>query len=352
MIVVIPSCRQIRLEHLEPLIEHGARFFVIDDTEGSIRVDHPQFQTFHWGDRRRLLGDHEIAIPKRNGACRDLGFYLAWKEGDADEIVIAIDDDCVVEHEDFPAQVAACLGELVRPEARGQGRHFNIFDLFDSPTEAEIFPRGFPYSARVDYREWEFSEQSPRAAKFNLGLWRGAFDINAIDKTRLRETFFPGASLRAQSVTLPPGALISVCSGNMHFRRELIPAVYQLPMHVGIMQEWTIDRYGDIWAGFLLKTLMDVRGDVMSAGGPMVFHSREAKYEGNLPKEHLAHLVNEEFLEILEELREVVAPGDYLEMMTQAHEHFLRRRPSARPMLRSYLDHLTPRLGAWISALN
>jgi hypothetical protein len=80
MIVVIPSNRSINLDHLGPLIESGARFVVVDDSPGSIRIDHPQFRVFSWADRERLLGAHDVAIPRRNGACRDLGFVVAWKE--------------------------------------------------------------------------------------------------------------------------------------------------------------------------------------------------------------------------------------------------------------------------------
>ena len=107
---------------------------------------------------------------------------------------------------------------------------------------------------------------------FNLGLWREYFDVNAIDKLQGPQFCYPDAELQHDSVILPDASLISVCSMNMQFRREVIPAVYQLPMHVEVMPGWVIDRYGDIWGGFILKTLMDLRGDRMAAGGPMIRH--------------------------------------------------------------------------------
>lgn len=45
----------------------------------------------------------------------------------------------------------------------------------------------------------------------------------------------PNAKLKVPSVIVENEKLISVCSMNMQFRRELIPAVYQLPMHVEVM---------------------------------------------------------------------------------------------------------------------
>ena len=128
MIVVIPSCRRINLQNLQPLIDHGARFIVVDDSEGSVHVDHPQFEVHDWSDRRRRLGDDDIAIPKRNGACRDYGFYIAWHESDPGEIIIALDDDCALESAGFPLRVEAALSDDPRPVVRGAGRFFNFFE--------------------------------------------------------------------------------------------------------------------------------------------------------------------------------------------------------------------------------
>src|ERR1700736_6271221 len=97
MIVVVPSARSIRLDYLTPLIEAGARFIVVDDSEGTIRINHPQFKEYNWSDRRRMLGSLDAAMPRRNGACRDFGFYVAWRESADDDIILAIDDDCMVE---------------------------------------------------------------------------------------------------------------------------------------------------------------------------------------------------------------------------------------------------------------
>ena len=50
MIGVIPSCRHIDLNNLSPLIDAGARFIVVDDTPGSIRIDHPSFTVLNWNE--------------------------------------------------------------------------------------------------------------------------------------------------------------------------------------------------------------------------------------------------------------------------------------------------------------
>ncbi len=258
MIVVIPSARSVSLDYLRPLIEASARFVVVDDSEGSITINHPQFAVYNWKDQQRLLGDLRSAIPRRNGACRDFGFYIAWKESEPGEVIIALDDDCHVEEKAFAVRVEAALSHGTRPVAAGHGIHFNILDCYRN-TEENLYPRGFPYAARAGYRPWTFDGRTTGDVTFNLGLWRGVFDINAIDKLRGPQYNYPDAELTLDSIVVPDRALISVCSMNMHFRRELIPAVYQLLMHVEVVPGWVIDRYGDIWGGFILKTLMDIK---------------------------------------------------------------------------------------------
>jgi len=350
MIVVIPTNRAIRLDYLEPLIEAGARFIVVDDSEGSIRVDHPSFAVYTWADRRRVLGALEVAIPKGNGACRDFGFLLAWKESDDDEVIVALDDDCMVYHEDFAEQVNNALSSERRAIATTEQRHLNIMDFY-SNTPDHLFPRGFPYSARGHYHPCSFEEAEPGHVAFSLGLWKGVFDINAIDKLEGPQWFHQDAELHYKSVIIPKGTLVSVCSMNMQFRRKVLPAVYQLPMNIEVIPGWVIDRYGDIWGGFILKTLMDLRGEAMVAGEPMIHHLKEGNYLRNIWQEHLCHLVNDEFLEMLADAAERIQPTGYLDMMEALHDELLRAREKRSMILRRYLDQLEKAMGAWIAAL-
>jgi hypothetical protein len=351
MIVVIPTARDIDLRNLVPLIDHGCRFIVVDDSPGRVRIDHPSFEVYDWSDRRRLLGANEIAIPRGNGACRNLGFYLAWKEGADDEIIVALDDDCVVESPDFIDQVHSILTPGQRPVVAGSGRYYNFLELFTDATIRSQFPRAFPYSARVGYQEWKIAGVAHARVLLNLGLWRGVLDINAIDSVSPEDGDFPEARLQSENVVVPMGALVSVCSGNMQFRREVIPAIYQLPMNVEIMPSWRINRYGDIWGGFILKTLMDRRGDALSVGHPLVHHTRAGSRSENIRAEHLAHLVGDEFVDLLDRAAETIRPQDYRGMMEHLCEEFERLAPDRSPILRTYLGALTPRLRAWMSAL-
>jgi hypothetical protein len=351
MIVVIPSNRRIELSHLGPLIDSGARFIVVDDSEGTIRVDHPSFAVYNWNDRRRILGALDEYFPRRNGSCRSFGFYRAWHESDPSEIIVALDDDCRVYEQRFAEEVERSLSNEARPVATVAGDHLNILDLYDQ-ARASLFPRGFPYSARVDYSPAAISEESvTRNVVFSLGLWKGIFDVNAVDKVTGVAYKFPDATLRHRSVLVAPGKLVSVCSMNMQFRREALPAAFQLPMHVPVLGDGVIDRYGDIWGGFILKTLIDVKGDALAVGEPMIEHLKEGDYVRNIWQENLCHQVNDEFLRLLAEAKATIPVGSYSDMMEQLTTELEQRSGACSPILGRYMMHLVPSLHAWMEAL-
>jgi hypothetical protein len=297
-----------------------------------------------------MLGALDVGFPRRNGASRDFGFYVAWKNSNPGEIVVALDDDCDVYHVDFHRQVESVLSSQPRPVATCDGDHLNILDLYEG-TSRQLYPRGFPYSARVNYGGMRIKPAESRKVTFCLGLWKSIFDVNAIDKIKGPPYLHPEARLTHPSVIVEQGKLISVCSMNMQFRRELIPAVYQLPMHVEVMPGWVIDRYGDIWGGFILKTLMDLKGEAMAAGEPMINHLKEGDYTRNIWQEHVCHLVNDEFLDLLANVKQTIRSRDYLPMMNELQEGFARHIEKASPMFKPYLSHLCDAMRAWNQAL-
>lgn len=351
MIVIIPSNRAINLNYLTPLIDRGVRFIVVDDSEGSITVDHPQFEVYNWGDRKKMLGALDIGYPKRNGSSRDFGFYVAWKNSDPGEIIVALDDDCKVYHHNFYDQVNDVLSDRERPIATCDDAHLNILNLYEGVSD-QLFPRGFPYSSRPNYEGMQINAPESRNVTFCLGLWKSIFDVNAIDKIRGPEYSHPNAKLKEPSVIVEKNKLISVCSMNMQFCREVIPAIYQLPMHVEVMPDWVVDRYGDIWGGFILKTLMDLKNESMAVGEPMINHLKEGDYIRNIWQEHVCHLINDEFLDLLLHVKTTIRSTDYLDMMKELNEGFKGRVDSASPVFKPYLKHLCTAMDAWNTSLS
>ncbi|MGB3677471.1 MAG: hypothetical protein WA969_02440, partial [Candidatus Microthrix parvicella] len=202
----------------------------------------------------------------------------------------------------------------------------------------------------VDYLPCQFGEAVELSPAFCLGLWKGVFDVNAIDKESGVDYVQEDAHLIHDSVLVPAGTLVPVCAMNMIFRRELIPAIYQVPMPVPLIDGWKIDRFGDIWGGFILKTLMDARGDRMSVGGPMVRHEKRRDFGHNLVQEHVGHLLNDEFVELVTDFSaDGTAP--YLDLLRMLTDHLRAGLAGASPMLRKYLDILLPALDSWPAVL-
>ena len=78
-------------------------------------------------------------------------------------------------------------------------------------------------------------------------------------------------------MALPPGVFVSVCSMNMLMSPAVVPAAYQFPMHVPILDGHMVEWFGHIWGGFVLKRLMDVSGDLMTVGEPPSSVSRKER---------------------------------------------------------------------------
>jgi hypothetical protein len=84
---------------------------------------------------------------------------------------------------------------------------------------------------------------------------------------------------------------------NLAFRREVIPAFYQLPMDDN---EWNVGRFDDIWSGVFLKRAADLLGDELLTGFPLCEHNKA-------PRSTFDDLNNEvPGLELNEHLWEVV----------------------------------------------
>jgi len=64
---------------------------------------------------------------------------------------------------------------------------------------------------------------------------------------------------------------LTVCSMNLAFRREVIPAFYQFPMDDNA---WDVGRFDDIWSGVLLKRAADLVGGDVYNGAPLCEHNK------------------------------------------------------------------------------
>ncbi len=97
---------------------------------------------------------------------------------------------------------------------------------------------------------------------------------------------------------------------------------------------------------------MDLKGEAMAVGEPMINHVKEGDYTRNIWQEHICHLINDEFLELLSEIETTITPGDYLEMMKALNAGFKEHIGAASPMFKPYLEHLCTAMTAWTTSLS
>ena len=90
-------------------------------------------------------------------------------------------------------------------------------------------------------------------------------DLNGQAKTRLSEKHFTGNFLAEK------GNYQTVCSMNLGFRREIIPAFYQFPMDDN---PFKIGRFDDIWSGLVVKAVVDQLGGYILNGYPLCQHNK------------------------------------------------------------------------------
>jgi hypothetical protein len=172
--------------------------------------------------------------------------------------------------------------------------------LHERADEHGLYPRGYPYGAMGETTEVRTERVDDVVA--SQGLWTNVPDLDAV-------RILMDGDLRGQARTrtsaedfdrdfvVAEGSYLTVCSMNLAFEREVVPAFYQLPMDDN---EWDVGRFDDIWSGIFLKRACDVLGTQVYNGAPLCEHNKA-------PRSTFDDLANEVAgLELNEHLWEVV----------------------------------------------
>lgn len=269
-VIVVPTIREGSIrDFLSSWREelNSARILVIEDNpQRSFSLgEYPNVEHYAWEDIDRDLGANSWIIPRRTDSIRSYGFIKAFEEGP--DIIITLDDDCYPSGEcsNFIKQ------HWTRIQAGGQHQAW-------CPTGDGTITRGVPY--------FEYNRRWPCA--LNHGLWDAIPDYDAptqLVESRQNRTFMP------LEQTIPTGLYFPMCGMNIAFRPEVAPALYFLLMG----PDWGYDRFGDIWAGVMVKKICDHLGYSINSGMPRVEHRRASNVWDNLRKEAPGLRTNEEF---------------------------------------------------------
>ncbi|MDX1748309.1 MAG: alpha-1 4-glucan-protein synthase, partial [Halobacteriales archaeon] len=242
------------------------------------------------GDRRTRwlerhgIGDYEHLIPEASHAQTSFGLLYLW----ANEFPygLFIDDD-TRPHDDvdfFGTHLRTLQTDQRVERVRSDERWVNV--LYQNVDEHGLYPRGYPYGAMDETIETDTTETRDVVA--SQGLWTDVPDLDAVrilmdgDLEGQASTRLTAADY-GENFVAARGQYLTLCSMNLAFRREIIPAFYQLPMDDN---PWNVGRFDDIWSGVFLKRACDhLEKDIVS-GHPLCVHEKA-------PRSSFADLANE-----------------------------------------------------------
>jgi len=222
------------------------------------------------------VAEYGHVVPAASHAETSFGLLYMWAD-ESFEYGLFIDDDTLPDDdEDYFGRHMENLGfEGAIERVSSDKQWVNV--LYQNADEHGLYPRGYPYSAMNETVETGTVEVESGEVVASQG-WTNVPDLDAVrilmdgDLEGRRRRGRPPTTSGATSS--PPATTTTVCSMNLAFRREVIPAFYQLPMDDN---EWEVGRFDDIWSGVFLKRACDVLGKRIYNGGPLCEHNKAAR---------------------------------------------------------------------------
>jgi len=256
--VIIPSMRgPMCLENFLEIAPDNVDFIVINQE----KMDKKYEKTIEFTDKEAFAKSWIFnRVTKRN-----FGFLYAYKQNY--DVLITLDDDC------FPTSKTFFEEHLNRLNSLGSD-YFSTLSAFDNVPEKvkEYGARGYP----TDGKKYPIV--------INQGLWIGDLDLPATTIDNILNSkdgkISPPLSTESKVVNdfvIPKDQLATFCGMNVSFRKEVLPALswtYQEPDGDGVA------RYDDIWAGLIVKIILDKLEKRMSAGFPVIRHTKGKRNVG------------------------------------------------------------------------
>jgi len=320
--VIVPTIREYECmrTYFENAREHGFdldRLHVVLVTEDFCDTEAMQSmldeegvdgEVFDGTARERWFADQGVPeydhlVPEASHAQTSFGLLYLWAEDF--EYGFFIDDDTLPHPEfDFFGSHFDNLAFEGEIESVGSDEDW-VNVLYQNVEEHDLYPRGYPYSAMDEDREVGTAEVDDVVA--SQGLWTNVPDLDAVRilmdgdlqgqaQTRTTTDDYEGNFVAER------GNYLTVCSMNLAFRREVVPAFYQLPMDDN---EWDVGRFDDIWSGLFLKRACDVLDKRIVNGYPLCEHNKAPRSTfGDLNNEVPGLELNEHVWEIVDAVGE------------------------------------------------
>ncbi len=291
--VVVPTIREYDCvrAYVENAREHGfdtSRLFVLLVTEefceteqmgamlSELAVEGAVFD----GPRReawyadRGVESYSHVVPAASHAETSFGLLYMWANPSF-EYGVFIDDDTLPRAGDFFGRHLSNLAHEGPVESVASDEQW-VNVLYQAADEHGLYPRGYPYSAMDETVTTDTARLDHGDVVASQGLWTNVPDLDAV--RILMDGDLEGQAQTRTEVdqferdfVAAPNNYLTVCSMNLAFRREIIPAFYQLPMDDN---EWSVGRFDDIWSGVFLKRACDVLEKQIYNGRPLCEHNK------------------------------------------------------------------------------
>lgn len=225
--------------------------------------------------KQNKILEYSDLIPKRSHAETSFGLVYMLANNEF-EYGIFIDDDTkpINSHDYFGCHLKNLEFSGKIDSISSNNNWVNV--LYQTFNQHKLYPRGYPYSKMGEKIEVKKKEISKGGIYLSHGLWTNVPDLDAIRilmdgdlngqaKTRLDEKHFK------ENFVAEKASFQTVCSMNLAFRREIIPAFYQFPMDDN---PYKVGRFDDIWSGLVVKAVLDnIDGYIMN-GAPLCQHNK------------------------------------------------------------------------------
>jgi hypothetical protein len=301
-----------------------------------------------WYDEHGI-GDYADVVPAASHAETSFGLLYMWSRPEFEYGVFLDDDTAPHSDFDFFGTHLDQLGtERTVEHVASDEQWVNV--LYQNTDRHGLYPRGYPYSAMDERIETETKRTDEIVA--SQGLWTNIPDLDAV-------RILMDGNLQGQAETLTrksdfthnfaatEGNFLTVCSMNLAFKREIIPAFYQFPMDDN---EWDIGRFDDIWSGLTLKKAADMLDKSIINGYPLCEHNKaERSTFKDLTNEVPALELNEHFWEALDAAPETA--DDYVDayeaMIAAVDEYDFSAYDNAE-----FIDVVVEKMRRWLAAID
>ena len=237
-------------------------------------------------------------LPWNNETRRNLGYLCALEKGCSR--LISIDDDNWPTGDDFVgghSQTGISWNGMLVQESSG---FHNVCQHLEMEPSRAVFPRGFPFRLRGQAGSPSLVHP-PEQTRIGVtaGLWLNEPDIDAT--TWLNGKVKALSYVGDPTVVLEQNTWTPINTQNTSVIRELIPAYLCVPMGWDV-PGGKIQRYGDIWGGYFLQSVLKGTPWVVSFGRPLVDHRRNPHdYVDDLRHEFWGTILTDLLLKLLKD---------------------------------------------------